>query len=151
MKIESNKLGAMIETWNAGDISELSDLLQCSNFITGQLYAYADALGDVVKQAKALHVLRRNTFARISREIQTSQNVSGAEAERQAAANAEYQEIYEKEYEAAGREEKGKLMFTAIKEVLQSMRQEIAEKRGERKMPDYAPQRGAIPANEPPY
>ena len=145
MKIDAEKIEAVIENFQNGQDFNLATLMEDARFLAGQLYPFAKGIGDYQRRYNEFHVQRKTKHAQLIMQVRDARKVSVAEAERIADQDPEYIELYRLEYENEARYEKGRLMFRAIEQTINRMNQEIAEMRGER---DRYPKPHLVPVNE---
>ena len=131
MTLNQNKVDEIIARFEQSPDLNLAELLEDSRVLSCQLYHYSKLLGDVGREYRMLHVRRKIKRTEIADAVR-SEVGSDAAAYRKAENHPKYKELYREEYAAEGRYQKGKLMHTAIVNVLSRMQQEIAELRQEK-------------------
>jgi hypothetical protein len=130
----ADRIAAIVEWYNAllfdyNDLDTLANysrLLSCANADMGALS------GDLRKYATLCEYRRKRHISQRIQQIKTSEQCSGAEAERKAEAEEETQQLREKEAHATGDADAATLILRTAGEVLSTMRQQIAMLRGER-------------------
>lgn len=113
---------------------DLCQLMQESRFVSCQSYALADAVGILNKEFIKYRTLRKKRFAELRHYYRESGAKSVADAERQAEVNPEYTELYDREKTLDARLAHANNLMYSVRNIMDAMRQEIAELRAEKKM-----------------
>lgn len=130
--LKPKKVQEIIKRFEFTPNQSMAILMEDARVLACQSYHYAELLGDLGIAYRQLHVKRKTRFAKLVNAFREQGN-SVTASEKLASEDPEYIELYENEYEAEGRYQKGKLMFESISKVIDRMNQEIAELRKEEK------------------
>lgn len=109
----------------------LIPLMDLRRELSCQYYAYQKLAAEAESDYRQYRVQRKSIEAKGKNHL-VAQGKSVAAATAEIEAREDYREAYEKEYTAEGRKEAGKRLADAIKQVLSSMQQEIADLRHEK-------------------
>lgn len=126
---EIKDISKIIEEYQSGKLVGLTVLMEKARILAGQSYFYADLLGQVGKEAKAIYVQRKRKFAELCNYYRSKEggSNSAAAAEKLAEVDTGYAELRDREAELEGSQEHGRYLFKSIDNVLMGMRQEISD------------------------
>ena len=117
---------------SSGHSYSLAMLQDERRIIVTEVYAYAQLLGELKVNLNLVSTKRKLLYNSLVRSIKDNQKVSGAEAERLALNDPEFIEALKEESILDGRVERGKLMYSAMRDISSAMMQDISISKAER-------------------
>lgn len=130
--ISQSKVDGIILRFETTPDLSLPELIQMRRELSSQLYWYTKLQAQGLQQYRQARVTRKATYAKLVAKYKQGGN-SIASANAATENDEEYREVYEAEYSAAGSKDAGYRLCAAIEQVLDAMKQEIADLRDEKK------------------